>query len=407
MRHADILIAGAGQAGAQVAAAVRSGGFEGSVSLIGEQAEPPYELPPLSKDYLAGAKAFDRMLLRPPDFWSQREIDLRGGDPVVAVDPVAHQVRLQGGETMSYSKLVWATGGHARRLSCEGADLAGVHTIRTRADVDRLRAELAAAGQIVVIGGGYIGLEAAAVLVKAGKSVVLLEASDRVLARVAGKALSAFYEAEHRSQGVDLRTGAKVMRLTASGGRVSGVTLADGSTITADLVVVGIGIVPAVEPLLEIGALGGDGVEVDGFCRTSLADVYAVGDIAAHANRFADGRMMRLESVQNANDQANVAARHMLGEGGPYDAAPWFWSNQYDLRLQTIGLSGGHDEVITRGDPGSRSFSLIYLRGGRIIAFDCVNATRDYAHGKPLLLRPAPSDRARLSDPAFALKDLR
>jgi 3-phenylpropionate/trans-cinnamate dioxygenase ferredoxin reductase component len=257
----------------------------------------------------------------------------------------------------------------------------------------------------VVIGGGYIGLEAAAVLAKFGKQVVLIEALDRVLARVAAEPLSRFFEAEHRAQGVDIRLGASVACLEGED-RVTGVRLADGAVIPAEMVIVGIGIVPEVAPLLQAGAAGGDGVLVDGQCRTSLPDVFAIGDCARHANRFADGAAVRLESVQNASDQAAVAARTILGHEVEYDAVPWFWSNQYDLKLQTVGLSIGHDATILRGDPANRSFSLVYLRAGRVIALDCVNMVKDYVAGRRLVSEGAAPDPARIADPAVPLKEL-
>ncbi|MBC7987564.1 MAG: oxidoreductase, partial [Sphingomonadaceae bacterium] len=293
-----------------------------------------------------------------------------------------------------------------RRLGCAGDGLRGVHAVRTRADVDAMLRELDSVAQVVVIGGGYIGLEAAAVLTKFGKNVVLLEALPRVLARVAGEDLSRFYEAEHRAHGVDLRTGIAVYDIEGTEGRVTGVQLDDGEIIPAQMVIVGIGIVPAVEPLLAAGAEGGNGVHVDEHCRTSLPDIYAVGDCAAHANGFAEGAVIRLESVQNANDQASAAAKHIAGAPAPYDAVPWFWSNQYDLKLQTVGLSIGHDETVLRGDPANRSFSVIYLKAGRVIALDCVNATKDYVQGRKLVLDRLAPDKAALADSERPLKEL-
>ena len=290
--------------------------------------------------------------------------------------------------------------------TCAGDEMRGVHTVRTRADVDAMIAELPGVSQAVVIGGGYIGLEAAASLRKLGKEVVLIEALDRVLARVAGEDLSRFFEAEHRAHGVDLRLSAAVDCIVGDGGRAPGVRLADGSIIPAQMVIVGIGIAPAIEPLAEAGAETGNGVRVDGQCRTSLPDIYAIGDCAEHRNRFASGQWRRLESVQNANDQANVAAKTICGLEADYDALPWFWSNQYDLKLQTVGLSQGHDQTITRGDPAARSFSIIYLREGRVIALDCVNAVRDYAQGRGLVLHRVAADPQALADPAVPLKSL-
>ncbi|NLS25690.1 Chloroacetanilide N-alkylformylase, ferredoxin reductase component [Sphingomonas sp. S2M10] len=406
MDRFDILIVGTGHGGAQCAVALRQAGFAGTLAMIGEDPELPYERPPLSKDYLKGEKSFERILIRAPGFWEERAVTMLAGRRVVAVDPAAKTVTDAAGAQIGYGALVWSAGGSARRLACSGHDLAGVHAIRTRRDVDQLLAELPATRRIVVIGGGYIGLEAAAALIKADKQVVVLEAMDRVLARVAGAPLSRFYEAEHRAHGVEIRTGALVDCLEEQDGRVCGVRLADGAVLPADMVIVGIGIVPEVAPLLEAGAAGGNGVAVDAQCRTSLPDVYAIGDCALHANAYADHAEIRLESVQNANDQANVVAKLLTGQDAHYDAVPWFWSNQYDLKLQTVGLSIGHDATVLRGDPATRSFSVIYLKQGRVIALDCVNAMRDYVQGKRLVAERMIVDPATLADPAVVLKEL-
>jgi 3-phenylpropionate/trans-cinnamate dioxygenase ferredoxin reductase subunit len=385
MTSADIVIVGTGHAGAQAAIALRQHGFTGSILMIGRDSEPPYERPPLSKDYLAGEKPFERLLIRPREFWAERKVELMLETNVSKIDPAAKALTVSGGETVSYGTLIWAAGGDARRLSCPGAQLAGVHAVRDRADTDRLRADLAAgAKRAVVIGGGYIGLEAAAVLRKLGCEVVLVEMLDRVLGRVAGEDLSRFYEAEHRAHGVALMLGAEVEAIEGEE-RVTGVRLTSGETVDCDVVVVGIGIVPSVGPLIAAGAAGANGVDVDQFCRTSLPDVYAIGDCAAHANAYANGAVVRLESVQNANDMANAAARAICGDPQPYEAVPWFWSNQYDLRLQTVGLNLGYDATVLRGDPAERSFSVVYLRGGQVIALDCVNRTKDYAQGRKLV----------------------
>ena len=406
MESFDVLIVGGGHAGAQAAIALRMAKFDGTIAIVSEESELPYERPPLSKEYFAGEKDFARLLLRPPHFWDDRAVAMRLGERVDAVDPAAHTVSTSCGVTIHYGKLIWAAGGHARALPLPGGDLPGVQGVRTRADADAMIAAAATARNIVVIGGGYIGLEAAAVLRKAGKPVVLLEALDRVLARVAGEPLSRFFEAEHRSHGVDLRLGVRIAALEGNE-RVTGVRLDDGSMIPADLVIVGIGIVPAVEPLIMAGAEGNNGVLVDAQQRTSLPHVYAVGDCALHANDFASGAVIRLESVQNANDQATVAAKHIVGvESAAYDAVPWFWSNQYDLKLQTVGLSAGFDDCILRGDPATRSFSVVYLKQGRVMALDCVNATKDYVQGRALVLARARIDPARLADASVPLKEL-
>lgn len=402
----DVVIVGGGHAGAQAAIALRQKKFAGSIAIVGDEIEPPYERPPLSKDYLSGDKTFERILIRPTCFWAEREISLLTGRLVTSVDPEGHLIHINDGTAIGYRQLIWATGGAPRRLSCTGHDLAGVHGVRTRADVDRLIGELAVTQRVCVVGGGYIGLEAAAVLSKFGKQVTVLEAQDRVLARVAGAALSRFYETEHRAHGVDLRLNVTVECLEEGDGRVIGVRLADGAVIPCEMVIVGIGIIPAVAPLSAAGAQGTNGVVVDPFCRTSLPDVYAIGDCAAHRNRFAGDAVLRVESVQNANDMAVVAARAIMGELEAYDAVPWFWSNQYDLRLQTVGLSTGHDKVIVRGRTADRAFSVIYLKEGRVISLDCVNATKDYVAGRALVLAGTIADPDALADTDVPLKSL-
>ncbi len=276
MSSADLVIVGTGHGGAQAAIALRQNGFAGSILMLSRDPEPPYERPPLSKEYLAGEKPFERMLIRPEAFWGGKGIELQLGSAVTKVDPAAKELTISGGATVGYGTLVWAAGGDPRRLSCPGADLGGIHAVRDKADVDRLKAELeAGAKDVVVIGGGYIGLEAAAVLTKLGCKVTLLESQERVLGRVAGEDLSHFYEDEHRRHGVDVRLGSEVAALEGDGDRVTGVTLATGETLECDMLVVGIGIVPAVGPLILAGAAGANGVEVDQFCRTSLPDIYA------------------------------------------------------------------------------------------------------------------------------------
>ncbi len=403
-QHYDIVIVGAGHGGANAAIQLRQLGFAGSIVMIGDEPELPYERPPLSKEFLSGDKTFERMLLRPAAFWAEREVTMQLGQRVTGVDAAAQTVTTANGTMIAYGNLIWATGGSPRKLMCEGHDLAGIHAIRTRADIEVLKGELATTTRIAIVGGGYIGLEAAAVLTKLGKEVVVLEAMDRVLQRVAGPVLSAFYEAEHRAHGVEIHTGVSVTGITGLNGRASGVTLGNGDHIDADMVIVGIGIIAAVEPLLAAGADGQNGVAVDDHCRTSLPHVYAIGDCAIHHNRFAGGAMIKLESVQNANDMATTVARALTGNPQPYHAVPWFWSNQYDLRLQTMGLSMGYDATVLRGDPAARAFSVIYLRDGAVIALDCVNSVRDYVQGKALVEKSVHVDPALLADVNVPLK---
>jgi 3-phenylpropionate/trans-cinnamate dioxygenase ferredoxin reductase subunit len=401
----DVLIVGAGQGGAYAAIQLRQQGFEGSIALVGRESEPPYERPPLSKEYMLGDKEWERLLIRPGTFWADKGIDLLLNAEVVSVAAEARQVQLQDGRAIGFGELIWATGSDPRPLSCPGADLPGVHAVRTRADADAILAELGTVERVAIVGGGYIGLEAAAVLRKLGKQVTLLEVLPRVLARVAGPQLSEFYEKEHRDHGVDLRTGIGVVEVLGEG-KVSGVRLSDDSTVECQMVIVGIGIIPEVGPLLSAGAAGGNGVDVDQYCRTILPHIWAIGDCAAHSSMFADGAVIRLESVQNANDMATCVAKAITGDPQPYGATPWFWSNQYDLKLQTVGLSAGHDATVLRGDPATRSFSVLYLRGGKLIACDAVNMIKDYVQARKLVEEGARIAAEDLADTSRPLKEL-
>ncbi len=407
--HAEVVIVGTGHGGAQAAIALRQHGFEVSILMIGRDDAPPYERPPLSKEYLAGDKGFERIMIRPEKFWAEKDIALRLGAAVSAIDPMRHTLTLSDGSHVTYGKLIWSGGGDPRRLPVPGAVLPGVFYVRDKSDADAMMAALAAgARRAVVIGGGYIGLEATAVLRKLGCDVVLVETLPRLLARVAGEELSSFYAGEHRRQGVDVRLSTGVQAVLGEAeGRVTGVRLSTGEEVACDMVIVGIGVVPAVAPLIAAGAVGSNGVDVDFCCRTTLDDVYAIGDCAAHANDFADGAVIRLESVQNAHDMAATVARAIMGDKQPYHALPWFWSNQYDLKLQTAGLSLGFDQTVVRGDPETRKFTVVYLKGGVPIAFDCVGTMKDYVQARKLLESGCGQiDPALLADPDVALKEL-
>ena len=405
---ADVVIVGSGHGGAQAAIALRQKGHEDSILMIGRDAVPPYERPPLSKEYLAGDKTFERIMIRPEKFWADKGIELRLGSGVSAIDPAAHSVTLSDGSEIGYRKLIWAGGADPRRLGITGANLKGIHYVRDKRDADAMMAALEnGAKRAAIIGAGYIGLEAAAVLRKLGCEVTVLEMQDRVLARVAGEELSRFYEEEHRRQGVDVRLSQGVSEIIGEDGKVTGILLDNGETLDCDMIVVGIGIVPAVAPLIAAGAAGSNGVDVDVYCRTTLDDVFAIGDCAAHANPFADSAVIRLESVQNANDMANTVARAIMGDKEPYHALPWFWSNQYDLKLQTAGLNLGYDATVVRGDPADRKFTVVYLKEGRPIAFDCVNTMKDYVQGRKLLEAGVEAiDPALLADADVPLKEM-
>ncbi len=403
----DVVIVGAGHAGSQAAISLRQNGFEGSIAVFGREEVLPYERPPLSKEYMAREKEFERIQLRPAKFWADKSISLELGCEIVGINPEAKVVSLADGEKVAYDKLIWAAGGSPRRLNCPGAGLGGVHAVRTKSDVDQIMAELdGGSRRIGVIGGGYIGLEAAAVLRKLGHDVTLVEALPRVLARVAGEEISDFYAEEHRKHGVDVRLATGVSSLEGEDGKVARICLENGEKVTCDLAIVGIGIIPDVDALIGAGAQCDNGVKVDAYCRTSLPDIYAIGDCAQHDNPFTDGASIRLESVQNANDMAATAAKHICGKAEAYSALPWFWSNQFDLKLQTAGLSIGHDETVLRGSPEERSFSVIYLKDGRVIALDCVNAMKDYVQGRKLVEARAVLGAEDLADTSRQLKEM-
>jgi len=405
---ADIVIVGTGHGGAQAAIALRQQGHEGSIMMIGREANPPYERPPLSKEYLAGDKAFERIMIRPEKFWVDKNIELRLGNGVTAIDWMRHEVNLSDGSSVGYRHLIWSGGADPRRLGIPGANLSGIFYVRDKRDADGMMAALeSGARRAVVIGGGYIGLEAAAVLRKLECEVTVVEMQDRLLARVAGKAISEFYAEEHTRQGVDIRLSQGVTEVVGEDGKVTGVLLGNGEILPCDMVIVGIGIVPGVAPLIAAGAAGSNGVDVDVFCRTTLDDIFAIGDCAAHANPFAASAVIRLESVQNAHDMANTVAKAIMGDKQPYHALPWFWSNQYDLKLQTAGLNTGYDDTVLRGDPSTRRFTVVYMKDGKPIAFDCVGAMKDYVQGRKLLESgPDKIDPALLADTDVPIKEL-
>lgn len=403
---APVLIAGAGQAGAQVAQSLRQGGFAGSIIMVGAEPFPPYERPPLSKEYLSGKREAARLFLRKPEFWADKNVELRLGRSVVAVDRTARAVILDDGTILPYGWLVWATGGRPRRLSCPGADLAGLHYVRSIADIDGLKACLTQPERrVVIVGGGYIGLESAAVLRGLGHHVTVLETQDRLLARVTGPIVSQFFLDLHRGHGVQVLSSSGVVALTGVLGRVNAVVLSTGEVLPADVVVVGVGVIPNVEPLAAADLACPNGVQVDEYCRTADPRILAIGDCALHPNRFAAG-LVRLESVPNAVDQARVAADTILGLDKPNVALPWFWSDQYDVKMQTVGLSIGYDAQIVRGTAGKVPFSVVYLCKGRIIALDCLCSPRDFIHGRALVAGQVQADPALLADPSVELRTL-
>lgn len=373
-----IVIIGGGQAAASVAAKARALGYAGDVTILGEEAIAPYQRPPLSKAYLLGDMPLDRLTLRGDDFWTAQGITLRTGVRVDAIDPALKQVRF-GDEVLTYDDLVLCTGAPPRRLpAAMGGDLAGVYTVRTLADVDQMKHEFTAGARLVVIGGGYIGLEAAAVARKLGLEVTLIEAAPRILGRVAAQATADAIRALHQSHGVTILEGTGIARLTGEG-RVSGVELADGRVITADFVIVGIGVLPAVDLSDAAGIVIENGIAVDDMCRTSAPHIWAAGDCASI---MFEGARIRIESVGNAVDMGELVAENILGAGKVYAPKAWFWSDQFDTKLQIAGLNIGYDEVVTRDAEGT---SIWYFRSGQLIAVDALNAPRAYMIGKRLI----------------------
>lgn len=397
---AHVAVVGGGQAGASLVAKLRSLGFKGRISLWADEPVPPYQRPPLSKKYLLGEMEAERLYLRPESFYAEQAIELHLGTPVAAIDP-ASRTLTAGGQTVAWDDLVLATGSLPRRLPAAiGGDLAGVYTVRTLADIDRMAPEFRPGACVLIVGGGYIGLEAAAVAAARGLRVTLVEMAPRILQRVACEATSDWFRELHRSHGVDIREGTGLDRLTGEG-RVSGAVLSDGAELALDFVIVGVGIVPNTALAEAAGLALDNGVATDTFGRTSAPHVWAAGDCASFP--FSGGRM-RLESVQNAIDQAEAVAANILGAGDPYRPAPWFWSDQYDVALQIAGLGTGHDRIVIR--QGETGRSHWYYAGDRLIAVDAMNDARAYMVGKRLIEAGKSPEPAALADPATDLKAL-
>ncbi len=398
------VILGAGQAGAQAAHSLRQAGFSGRIVLIGDEPALPYQRPPLSKAYLQGALDADRLLLKPDAFYQLNNVDLRLGLRAASIDRRRCLVETSTGEAIPYDRLLLATGAPPRRLYCPGTELSGLHYLRTAADCEALRPVLAARRRIVIVGAGYIGLEVAASARKAGCEVVVLEAQSRVLARVAGPEISAFFEALHRAHGADLRLGAMLAGFEGRG-RIEAAVLASGERIACDAALIGIGAAPSVALAVEAGLAIDNGVATDEGARTSDPAIFAAGDCASHPSRIY-GRRLRLESVPNAIEQAKVAGANMAGGAAVYDAVPWFWSDQYDVKMQTAGVAEGADAAIVRGDPGSGRFSVWSLGGGRLLAVDAVNDPAAFLAAKKIIAAKTPVDAKSLADPATDLKSL-
>jgi 3-phenylpropionate/trans-cinnamate dioxygenase ferredoxin reductase subunit len=398
------VIIGAGQAGGQAAYSLRLGGFAGGITLVGDEAAPPYQRPPLSKAYLKGELEAERLFLKPVDYYAEHNVDLITGDAASAIRPGDHEVTLAGGRTLAWDRLVIATGARPRKLALSGADLQGVSELRTLADVDRIRTAAVAGARLVVVGAGYIGLEAAAVGAQLGMKVTVLEALPQELSRVAGPEIGAFYTRVHREAGTDVRLGVRIEGFEGTGS-VSGVRLAGGEIVPADFVLVGVGVLPNLELAREAGLVCGNGIVVDAAMRTSHPDVFAVGDVAWRP-LVHYGREGRLESVHNAIEGGKLAAAAIMGLPPPPIEVPWFWSDQFDLKLQTVGLWTGADETVVRGDPGTRAFAVFYLKEGRVIAVDAVNSPPEFVVGKKLVAAKAKVAPGELVDKSISMKDI-
>lgn len=396
-----VVVVGAGQAGSAVVAKLRASGFDGQITLIGEEPAPPYQRPPLSKAYLMGEMEEERLWLRSNAFYAEQNITLKLGTKVGGIDRAAKTLTV-GDEVISYDHLVLTTGSTPRRLPAAiGGDLAGVYTVRTLADVDAMRAEFQAGRRVVIVGGGYIGLEAAAVARKLGLEVTVLEMAPRILQRVASPETSDYIRALHVAHGVTILESTGLDRLMGAG-RVSGVRLQDGRELPADFVIAGVGIIPG-QALAEAAGLEIDnGIKTDAHGRTSDPFIWSAGDCASFPWK---GGRIRLESVGNAIDQAEVVAENILGAGVDYVARPWFWSDQYDCKLQIAGLNTGYDNIVTRG-PDSEAISFWYYQGDTLLAVDAMNDPRGYMVGKRLIEMGKSPDKAKISDLSVTLKDL-
>lgn len=399
-----VVIAGAGHAAGQVVASLRQHQFDGQVVLVGNEPYLPYQRPPLSKKFLAGETTAERLYVKPESFYEEAGVELHLDTQVTAINRDARTLSVEDGDDIVYDQLVLALGSRVRRLHIEGENLERVHYLRGIADVEAIRDDMEAGRRLVVIGAGYIGLEVAAVAHTAGLDVTVVEMADRVMSRTVSPEISDFYQIEHTNQGVKLRLSTSVSSLTGRK-RVRSVVTSDGEEIPADIVIIGVGIVPNTELASAADLPVDDGIIVDDHCRTADANIFAVGDCTSHPNAIYE-RQLRLESVHNAVEQAKIAAANICGHDTAYCQVPWFWSDQYDLKLQIAGLSRGYDDVVIRGNPADRSFSCLYLRDGHLIAVDAINAPRDFVQAKPLIAEKAPLKAEQLADAETALKDL-
>ena len=398
---AGMVIIGAGHAAGQAAASLRQEKYTGPITIIGDEAHLPYQRPPLSKAYLSGSQEVERVYLRAEKFYQEKEIDLKLSTRATAIDPDAKAVELEDGSKIDYDKLLISTGSRPRLLSIPGSDLGGIHYLRTIDDVDGIRADMHEGANLVIVGGGYIGLEVAAVGIEQGLNVHVLEMEDRILQRVTTPTMSKYYDELHRGRGVQIHTNTGVTGFSGDA-KVQKVMCGD-TEFAADMVIVGIGIVPNIELAEAAGIICDNGIVVDDHCQTSNPDIYAAGDCTNHPNALLD-RRLRLESVPNAMDQARTSASNMLGGDKSYAAIPWFWSDQYELKLQMVGFSADGNREVMRGDMASNQFAVFYLKDNTVVAADTVNSPKEFMLCKQLVGKEA--DSAVLADSTSDLKSL-
>jgi len=403
---AGTVIVGTGQAGFQAAASLRSEGYLDLITLIGEEPHIPYQRPPLSKGFILGTQDAAAIELRPASFYKNHDINLLCGERVVAVLPSEKQVEIASGGNLSYDALVLATGATNRKLQVPGAELDGVVYLRSLAESIFIKERLLEVREIVVIGGGFIGLEFAAVAATFKKKVTVVEALPRLMARVCAPVISEFFRELHASKGVRILCDQTVTEIRGKNGIADTVVLKGGSELHADLVLVGIGVVPNVELAREAGLAVANGICVDEYLRTSDANIFAIGDCAEYPNRFAEGARIRLESVQNAADQAACVAKTISGRPTVYSDVPWFWTDQYDIKLQMVGISAGHDRIVTRGSREARKLSVFYFKGDRLIAIDSINRPVDHMIGRKVMASGAQLTAEQAADESFDLKKM-
>ncbi len=401
----SIVIAGAGHAAGQTVVSLRQGGFKGRIVMVGEEPYLPYQRPPLSKKYLAGELDIERMYVRHQKFYDEHGIDVRLSTRVEKIDPVDQTVTLSDGKQEDYGRLVLAMGSHVRKLDIPGHDLAGVHYLRTAEDVHQIQEYFRPGVRLIIIGAGYVGMETAAVAVTHGLDTTVVETADRIMARALTPEVAAFFDQVHRDAGVKILCGRDPRAEILGDDKVTALRGADNIALPADLIIAGIGILPTVDIAEEAGLKCDNGIIVDEFCRTSDPHILAIGDCTNHPNHLL-GRQLRLESVHNAQEQAKTAAATLCGKLKPYSQIPWFWSDQYDLKLQIVGLSGDHDQVIIRGDFADRSFAAFYMKDDLLIAVDAVNSAREFTLSKKLITQGARIEPEILADTSIDFKEL-